>query len=666
MVRRRTGVIFASRRSLACANNGHLRLCYSSSSSAATENVLFDEGAAQDGYRTLYELQKRSVELFKEKPYIGERNADGTFSYITYGEFDERVRQFRFALHTELGVRKNDAVMAISNNRLEWAIGMHACLGLGAVWTPCYEQQHMNDWVHICSDSKAKVLCVANDAIFERANALRSKVDTLKHIVCFEHAKEMGSTSFEKLLSLGEGMDSPESPPAENDMAALIYTSGTTGKPKGVMLTHDNLCSNVAAVKSILPKIESSDRSLSILPWAHSFGQTCELHSSMVHGMSFAVCKDPKTDLLDDIKHVKPSILIAVPQVYSRIYDGVFNKMAQQNVVVRTLFEWCLDAAKRRRLAFDTGRAGKSPITKIRWEISKRLMLNKIKELFGGNLRVAITGGSALAHEVQEFFDDIGVPCVEGYGLTETSPMALAERYAPTELLQGGLQPIPRVNALIMAPGSEQVLEDGIEGELVISGPNVMKGYWQNPDETEKVVFDFDGKRCFRTGDLAKKMPSTAPRPGGQNCIKITGRVKELYKLSNGKYVAPAPIEDCLKLSRFVDQVMLYGADKPFNVAFVVPNFDAVAAHLQLDASGDKEVLFETNQKAIQTLIESEVAACCDNHNVKAYEVPKKIRIWAKELTVEDGFLTPKQSLKRNVVIKAFENDINDIYSGVQ
>ena len=217
----------------------------------------------------------------------------------------------------------------------------------------------------------------------------------------------------------------------------------------------------------------------------------------------------------------------------------------------------------------------KESLTKIRWEIAKRLMVNKIKAAFGGRLRVAVTGGSALATEVQEFFDDVGIPCIEGYGLTETSPMALAERYAPTERLQGGLQPIPRVKALIMSPGSStDVLPDGTEGELVISGPNVMVGYYNNDEATKECIFELDGERCFRTGDLAIKRPSLAPRPGGVNCIQITGRVKELYKLSNGKYVAPSPLEDAIKLSRYINQVFVYGANKPYNVVFVVPNED--------------------------------------------------------------------------------------------
>jgi long-chain acyl-CoA synthetase len=287
---------------------------------------------------------------------------------------------------------------------------------------------------------------------------------------------------------------------------------------------------------------------------------------------------------------------------------------------------------------------------KAQWELAKLLILDKMKAGLGGELRIAVTGGAALDVEVQHFFTDIGIPVIEGYGLTETSPMALAERYAPTEKLQGGLTPIPEVEVAVVVPGEDAPLDSGQEGELIIRGPNVMVGYYNLPKETAGAFVSVGGDSFFRTGDLA------TIDAGGK--VAITGRVKELYKLDNGKYVVPGKVEDKIVLSNpYILQAFIYGADRPYNVALLSVDYRALAEHLGLAFTTSEEM--STDRRIIEALQDGLEAAKIGG---KSFEWPKRIMCLAEEFTVLNGFLTPKMSMKRNVIQKHFQSRLDDLY----
>eukprot|EP00941_MAST-03F_sp_MAST-3F-sp1_P003485 g3485.t1 len=609
-------------------------------------------------FDTLVDLRKRSVELFPNNPYIGTRKeGQDEFKYTTYAEFSFLVDCFTASLANR-GIRSNDKVAVISNNRLEWAVGCFATYELQALWVPMYEAQLVKDWKYIIENSGAKLACVSTPLIFDEVKAMVGKVGNLEDVICFEHSNELPS-SFEHCLQIGEKLldKAEQKSPSKrtgDDIAHLIYTSGTTGNPKGVMLTHRNISSNVQACMSLFggTALSENDRSLSILPWAHSFGLTLELCQTMATGSSFGIVNDPRDrdQLVKDMQTVAPTILIGVPQLYYRIYDGITAKISSAPGIVQKLFNWAMGVGKKRRYAFDEGRAGKSPLVKVQWEIAKLLVLQKLKQGFGGRLRIAVTGGAALDKNVQQFFGDIGIPVIEGYGLTETSPMALAERYAPTEKLQGGLTPIPHCEVAILDPGSDQSVPMGEEGELCISGPNVMAGYYKLPEESENCMVNFEGKRYFRSGDLAKQ------RASGK--IDITGRVKELYKLENGKYVVPGPVEDRIVLSTpLITQAFLTGANKPYNVVLLSINFDLVSSQISVEGTN---LELSKNEK-VRELIQSELQIASEDE--KSYEFPKRFYIMESEFTVEQGFLTPKLSMKRNVIQKEFQHVIDEMYN---
>lgn len=592
----------------------------------------------QRPFTDLADVFRRSVANFPQANLFGTKT-DGQWQWITFGEFGKRVDNFRGGL-AKLGIGPGDTVAVIATNRVEWALAAYATYGLGARFCPMYESQLEKDWRYIVEDSGAKTLLVSTWAIYEATRDWPGKVGNIEHVFCMALPPE-DEASFRSIEAMGE-----EHPAAIVDIepetiCGFIYTSGTTGKPKGVLLSHGNICSNINGVSKSFP-FDGSDVSVSFLPWAHSFGQTCELHCLFSRGAAIAIAESVEK-LVDNFAEVKPTILFSVPRIFNRIYDGLQKKIAEEGGLKKTLFDAAFSNAQKMRAMAAEGRS--SFIVDTKHKILDGLVFSKVRDRFGGRLRYAFSGGAALSPEVGEFIDTLGIMVYEGYGLTETSPIATANRPGERRLGSVG-RPLPGVEIIIDTTVVDD--PDSNDGEVVVKGPNVMKGYHNLPEETASVMRE-DGS--FRTGDLG--------RLDDDGYLWITGRIKEQYKLENGKYVVPAPLEELLQLSPFVNQAFIHGFNKPFNVVLLVP--DRLALEKWAAANGirdDYEALLQ--HPKVSELFTAQVEQY--SKDFKSYERPRQFRLIAEEFSIDNGMLTPKMSLKRNVVIDTYGDLLDELH----
>ncbi len=589
-------------------------------------------------FKTLSEMQQSSCEKYANNRLFGTKRA-GEWQWISYREWGELVDFCRGGL-ANLGVGKGDKVAVISDNRVEWAVGAHACYGLGAVYVPMYEKQLEKEWTYILEDCGAKVLLVANQKILGQTGDWAGKVGQLEHVVAFDGS---GEGSWNGLLDAGKESPAERAELTEDDIAGLIYTSGTTGNPKGVVLTHGNLASNLNGMHARFP-IDPTDSSVSFLPWAHSFGQTCELHGLLSAGGSMGVAESVEK-LLANLAEVKPTLLFSVPRVFNKVYDAVQKQVAKGSPLKQKIFHAGLRAAAQRRAL---ERDGREPGALLQFKLNffDKLAFSKVRAKLGGNLKYAFSGGAALSSDVAEFIDSMNITVYEGYGLTETSPILTAN--VPGERRIGSVgRAFPGIDIWI----DEELGTEAGEGEICASGPNIMQGYYNLQEKTDEVTFDRGGKRFFRTGDLG--------RLDAEGYLYITGRVKELYKLENGKYVAPAPLEEQIRLSGYINQAYIHGMNKPYNVALIVPDEAAVTEWAGENGLGGKSIEALCADDKLVKLIEAEIAEHAAGF--KGYERPKKVALSAKEFSGEDDLLTPTMKYKRRNIEKMY----GDVIAGM-
>ncbi|AUX24391.1 long-chain fatty acid--CoA ligase [Sorangium cellulosum] len=591
----------------------------------------------------LVKLLDRSVDLYGPRPLFGTKT-EGRWDWITYAEFGQRVTRFRGGL-ASLGIQRGDRVALISNNRVEWAVAAYACFTLGVAVVPMYEAQLASEWAFIVNDCEAVAAIVATPQIFEKCKEIPGKAPSLKHLIClFEpnggaEASSARTTSYKALLEAGEERPAPAIEPTSRDTACLIYTSGTTGHPKGVILSHGNIASNVCAVLELIP-FGPSDRSLSFLPWAHSFGHTGELHVMITVGASMAISESVDR-IIPNLAEVQPTVLMSVPRIFNRIYEGVHKQMSEKPALIQTLFRAGVRAATKQNRGDALGL-----VERLTLAAADRVVFSKIRAKFGGKLKYAISGGAALSREVAEFVDALGITVYEGYGLTETSPIA-AVNYPGARRLGSVGKAIPGVRIVI----DKSETHDPKQGEIVVHGPNVMMGYYKR-DEENKAVFTEDGG--FRTGDLGYL--------DEQGYLHITGRIKEQYKLENGKYVAPAPLEEKLKLSPLISSAMIYGDNRPFNVALIVPEMAELTAWARGEGLSFESPEAMLKHPRVVARVQAEVDRC--SSDFKSFEKIKKVALTAEDFTAENGMLTPTLKLKRRVALQKHGATLEALYVG--
>ena len=599
-------------------------------------------------YKTLVEIFRHSVREHGARELFGTKQG-GAWRYMTYADFGHRVDRLRGGL-VSIGIERGDRVGIVSNNRVEWAVAAFACYTLGAVFVPMYEAQSPKEWEFIVRECDAKALFVANVSVLAKATSLLESIATLRSLIVIDGAPNGANgappngkriTTYAELA--GSSQVAPTVEPGPDDLAALIYTSGTMGTPKGVMLTHLNLASNVSSVHEVF-HFAANERSLAFLPWAHVFGQTAELYLLFSFGASMAICEGPDK-IVVNLAEVRPTLLFSVPRVFNRIYLAVQQQLAGKPKAVQRLVAAALKVTAKER-------AGGRPtlLEKGLRLLVDKIVFEKVRARFGGRLRFTVSGSAALSREVAEFVDSIGLLVYEGYGLTEASPV-VSVNFPDARKMGTVGRALPGVRVRIDAAAAEGAdKKSPNEGEIVVYGPNVMKGYFKRPEETA-AVFTVDGG--LRTGDMGYL--------DADGYLSITGRIKEQYKLENGKYVVPSPLEEELKLSPYVANVMVYGDNKPYNVALVVANLGAIAKWAQdqqLALPADTGALLADPR--VRSLFQREILRC--SAGFRGYETIRDFALIPTDFTTDNEMMTPKMSLKRRKVLETYGNLIADLY----
>ena len=590
----------------------------------------------QGPLKNLIEMLEKSRQLYADRPLYGTKH-DGVYEWTTYEQFAEKVDAFRGGL-ASLGVSAGDKVAIICKNTEEWAVSAYATYGLSAQHIPMYETQMAKEWEYIIRDCGAKVLLAANAAVLEQTRDFPENIESLEHIVLLSGSDAGDVKTYSDLLKTGRENPVQVRHPESQSPMGMIYTSGTTGDPKGVILSHRNLIFECEVVLPLLG-MTNEDRSLAFLPWAHVFGQVAEVHGLINSGGSAGLVEDVNT-LIEELGVLKPSMFFAVPRVYNRIYERLRGQMQEKPGFIRSLFYGGLKQAKREREGETLGFLDNLTLT-----LARKIIFKKVLNRFGGNLRIAISGASALSPEVAEFVNDIGISIYEGYGLSENTA-ALSVNYPGVRRFGSVGKPLPGVRIEIdkSVEGSKE--EDG---EVIAYGENIMIGYHNLPEKTKESINDDGG---LRTGDLGHL--------DADGYLYITGRVKEQYKLENGKYVAPAPLEESLKLSAYIDQVMLYGFNRPHNVAVIVAAMPAVEKFAEENGiSGSGESLL--GDTLVRELFQKQLEHY--GKDFKSFERPQNFALLSEEWDIDNGLLTPTLKLKREVVEVQFRSQIESLYS---
>jgi long-chain acyl-CoA synthetase len=587
----------------------------------------------------LVDWWQESLANFPDRKLFGTKNNNGVYKWVTYKEIGTRINNLRAGL-AQLGINKDDVVGFIGNNRLEWPVVAFASWGRLARFVPMYEAELVQIWKYIITDSQIQVLFVSKPEVYDKIKNFPKEIPTLKHIFVIE---AQGENSMAALEKKGAAKPVAAASPAPDDIAELIYTSGTTGNPKGVLLCHMNFTSNAHAGLKMYPELlENEVVSLTILPWAHSFGQTAELFAIIRLGGAMGLAESAKT-IVNDIVAVKPTFLIAVPTVFNRIYAGLWDKMNQEGGLAKTLFVMGIDAAKKRR---ELAQQGKSDfMTNLKYKLADKIVFSKIRARLGGRMLGSMTGSAAMNPEIGKFFFDIGIPIYDCYGLTETSPGISMNASFDYRLGSVG-KIIDKVKVVI---DSSVVEEGATDGEIVVYGPNVMKGYHNRPEDTKATMTPDGG---FRTGDRG--------RLDKDGFLYITGRIKEQYKLENGKFVFPVSLEEEICLIPFVQQAVVYGLNRPYNICIVVPDFDVLGRYAkEKGLPTDIEILV-----ARQDIIDM-ISKTIANHlkgKFGGYEIPKKFLLLSEPFTLDNGTLTQTMKLKRKVVLDKLMDMIEALY----
>ena len=586
----------------------------------------------------IVEILEQSVSKFPKRPYLGAKNKNKEYEWISYEDFGKRVDNIRSGL-SQLGIKKDDAVGIICNNSTEWAACFFATNGLDARFVPMYEAELVQVWKYIINDSKVKVLFISKKEIYEKIKDILASISTLEKIIVMEGDGPDTLTDLEKK---GSAQKVKSIYPDQSSICILIYTSGTTGDPKGVLLSQGNITSNAHAGIVAFNELSENDSSLSILPWAHVFG-LAELVIFCKLGGSIGLAENATT-IAGDLGLVKPTFLVAVPRVFNRVYDGLWAKMNDEGGLAKKLFVMGVESGKKRRALAAEGKSSFG--TNLKFKIADAIVFKKIRAKLGGKLKYSMTGSAMMNAEISYFFWDLGIPLYDAYGLTETSPGATMNH--PKKFKIGTVGSAMNKIKIVI---DQSVVDPGAkDGEIIIYGPNVMQGYFNKPDATKAVMTPDGG---FRTGDRG--------RLDEDGFLHITGRLKEQFKLENGKYVFPAAIEEDMKLNTYIENAMIYGEGRESNICIVVPDFLVLGKWAEKNnISGNPADLIKKDE--VKAFLTDEI-----NNTLKSkyagYEIPKKFIFTHEPFTLENGTLTQTMKLKRRVVFDKFKDQIEALYS---
>ncbi len=579
----------------------------------------------------VFDLLKLSLEKFNKEDIVAAKKNGEWINYSTE-YFIQEVDALSRGLIAK-GIKKNDKVAIMSPNRPEWNICDFGIMQIGATQVPMYPTLAENDIKFIAKDADIRIVFVSDKTLYDKLNTVRIRDEANFEIFTFDEIQ--GITGWSELLKLGRenasiDLDTYRKEIKPDDLLTLIYTSGTTGTPKGVMLTHNNLVSNVRESSKLYPA--GFTKAISFLPLSHVF-ERMVFYMYLYLGISVYYAQSMDT-ISADIAEIKPHGFTTVPRLLEKVYDRIVEKGSQLKGIKRKLFYWALNLGLNYEMDGKNG-----PWYEVQLKIANKLVFNKWRQALGGNIMAIVSGGAALQPRLARVFWAAGMPVLEGYGLTETSPVINVNG------LRKGEAKFTTVGRTIKDV-EVKIAEDG---EILCKGPNVMKGYYNRPDLSAEVI-DKDG--FFHTGDIGEIVD-------GQ-FLRITDRKKEIFKTAGGKYIAPQMLENKFKESTFIEQVMVIGENERFPAALVLPSFATLEKWCE-----KKEIPYTTNQEMskdprIIAKIWSEIEKF--NQEFGSWERVKKIQLLSLDWSIDGGEFTPKLSLRRKAILEKYKSQVEKLY----
>lgn len=567
-----------------------------------------------------------------------------TWERVSYRDLDERIQQWRRAF-CKMGLKHGDRVAILLPNGVDAVCCDQAVLANGYVPVPLHAIDTPGSSAFIIADSQACVLVTNRQSRWDSISLSHTVMPDLRDVIFTEESSPEERRDGVKLwdleswLATGHGVTELPAPPSEDDLAAIVYTSGTTGKPKGVMLTHKNVVSNVInTLKTVYPK--PGDVFLSFLPVSHTFERMAGYYLALGMGCTIVYTRSIQ-QLAEDFRIVRPNVIISVPRIYERIFAKVQAKLARESKFVRFLFNWAVEVGWRRfsqKYGLPCQRGGATVFDPIVWPILERLVSKTLLNQFGGQLRIAISGGAAMNPKVAKAFCGLGLPIIQGYGMTESSPIIAGNSLTYNHPSTVG-KPLPETNVRL-----------GEGDEIQVKSPSVMKGYWNRPQATRE-AFTEDG--WLKTGDVGEF--------DHEGFLKIVGRIKEIIVTSTGEKVPPADLELAIEIDPLFDQAFVIGENRPFISTIVVLNKEEwknLAATLDLDPKDPESLMANVTRNAVLKRIKAAAKG------FPQYALPRNVYLTLEPWTIDNGLITPTLKLKRKALNEKFAPQIQTLYAG--
>lgn len=597
-------------------------------------------------YRTIPEAFIATCAKFGDKKAAFKfRDKEGKMREINYEELRQQVECFAIGL-LEFGLKTGDRIGIVSENRIEWIIADLAIASIGAISVPVFPTLTAKQLEYIFNDCSASAIIVSNSLQLRKILEVRENIPSLRHIIIMNEdysPKEIYIKTINSIIETGQKAKQEQDCTKilinsiekikEDDILTLIYTSGTTGNPKGVMLTHKNILANFRGINEAF-HFDENDVSVSYLPLSHSYERTTGYYTLFFNGVTIGLADSIDT-LLPFIQEIRPTVMTTVPRFLETVKKKIFSAMEKEKPAKKLIFKNAIATGQKYVYARQNG---KIPVfLELKYKLFDKLVYSKIREKMGGRLRLLVSGGAALSDAVYEFFALIGITTLQGYGLTEASPVVSVNREDDIEIGTIG-KPLYNVEV--------KFAEDG---EILVRGDNVMKGYWNDPEATNNAI---DEEGWLYTGDVGILTP--------KGNIKITDRKKHIFVSSGGKNIAPQPIENLLAQSKYIDHVVLIGEKREFCTALIIPNFEqleGLAKEFDISYSNKSELI--SNPKIINH-IKKEIDYY--QKDLAKYEKVRKFALLSEPFSIENGELSPKMSIRRHVVEKKYAEIIDQLY----
>lgn len=584
----------------------------------------------------IFDLADRQLELYPNLAMFSSKT-DGDWNALTTSEFVSKVNAISKGL-IELGVKPNEKVGLIAESGIHWHIVDFAIQQIGAVVVAIYPNITDADYQYIFNDAEIRVTIVSTKSLYQRIVNLKDSIYTLKYIFCIEEHDQIRNWS--EIVQIGRHIEDREVQSLKDqirstDLVTLIYTSGTTGKPKGVMLSHDNIIANVRSATEITP-CKAYDRGLTFLPPCHAY-ERMVIYTYFYLGITVYIAES-FDKIGQNLMEIRPNIMTAVPRILEKVYEKIIKKGHDLNGIKRKIFDWAVSVGEK----YDPIPENRSFLYDLKLNLARKLVLNKWYEGLGGSLQTVASGSASLQSKLIRVFLAAGIPIYEGYGMTEASPLIAVNHY------------IKGIRVGTVGPAVKDVqIKLASDGEILVKGPNVMMGYYKNPEETNKTIID----GWLYTGDIGVWEDGIF--------LKIIDRKKELFKISGGKYVTPQPIEKKLVESKFIEQAMVVGEGMKFASAFIVPDYGHLVDWFKSEDPSLLQLSKTDFLKADKVIKKINQEVRIANQHFGNWEQIKRPIIIAQEFTIDGGELTPTLKLKRKMILQKYKYEYDQLYHSV-